>query len=94
MHAIDFKLDYYFLTPYRNSIKEVKPDTYNGLLGDAVKLMDGVAYCADFSRLDTPYPWDLPRPARNPQNIGRKRRAAPSNNGKFTCLKKSFDNKC
>jgi len=37
---------------------------YSGLLGDARALMDNVDYCSLSARLESTYPWDLPRPTK------------------------------
>jgi len=58
--------DFYgsFLTAFRTNYDLTK-DSYGGMLGDAVNLMDSVDYCSLYSRLDSGYPWDLPRPLSN-----------------------------
>lgn len=32
---------------------ELSQEPYSGLLGDPIKLMDGVTYCSEFAKLDT-----------------------------------------
>ncbi len=56
---------------------------YNGFLGNAIDTMDSVAYCAMFSRLDSEYPWDLPRPKKD---NARKKREVRNGDAEFECL--------
>jgi len=46
---------------------ELKKDVYAGLLGDAMKLMSHVDYCAWYPRFEANYPWDLVRPKAKEQ---------------------------
>lgn len=45
--------------------------------------MDSVAYCAMFSRLESGYPWDLPRPKKD--NARKKREVNDADPG-FECM--------
>lgn len=45
--------------------------------------MDSVAYCAMFSRLESGYPWDLPRPKK--ENARKKREVNDADPG-FECM--------
>lgn len=58
----------------RFNVTELRPEIYSGFLGDAVDLMDSVTFCSAFSRLESEYPWDLPRPKKD--NARRKRDVA------------------
>ncbi|ODM87449.1 hypothetical protein Ocin01_19232 [Orchesella cincta] len=62
----------------------LKSDIYAGFLGDARDLIMSIDYCTVFSRMESDYPWDLPRPGKNGQTTRRKREA--TNKYKYECL--------
>jgi len=64
----------------------LKSDIYAGFLGDARDLIMSIDYCTVFSRMESDYPWDLPRPGKNGAKSSRRKREADKNEYKYECL--------
>ncbi|CAL8147760.1 unnamed protein product [Orchesella dallaii] len=65
----------------------LKSDIYAGFLGDARDLIMSIDYCTVMSRMESEYPWDLPRPGKDgATTLRRRKREAGNPTNEHECL--------